>query len=111
MARTQAAPQTTGKAKRARAGARTTTDHDEIRKWVEARGGKPAKVADTDGRRGSGILRIDLNEPDESLTPIGWDEFFQIFDERELAFLHEEETSDGKRSFFNKFISRGDEGA
>jgi hypothetical protein len=99
----------TGMAKRAAAGAKTTTDHDEIRRWVEARGGKPAKVADTDGRKGSGILRIDFNEPEASLTPISWDEFFQIFDDRELAFLHEEETSDGKRSYFNKFVSRDGE--
>ncbi|WP_119300744.1 hypothetical protein [Dongia deserti] len=110
MARTQAAPQTTGKSRKAEAGARTTTDHDEIRKWVETRSGKPAKVADTDGRRGSGILRVDFGEPEESLMPIGWDEFFQIFDDRELAFLHEEETNEGKQSYFNKFISRGDEG-
>ena len=30
-----------------------TTDHDEIRKWAEDRGGKPAVVADTaDNGRG-----------------------------------------------------------
>ena len=99
----------TGRSKRAAAGATTTTDHDEIRQWVEARSGKPAKVADTDGERGSGILRIDFNEPETSLTPISWNEFFEIFDDRELAFLHEEETSDGKRSYFNKFVSRDGE--
>jgi hypothetical protein len=109
MARAHAAPQQTGKSKAAKAGATTTTDHDEIRSWVEARGGKPAKVADTNDRKGSGILRIDFGEPEESLSPIGWDEFFQIFDDRELAFLHEEETNEGQRSFFNKFISRGEE--
>jgi hypothetical protein len=109
MARARASrSEVTGMSKRAEAGATTTTDHDEIRKWVEARGGKPAKVADTDSRKGSGILRIDFGEPEQSLTPIGWDEFFGIFEDRELAFLHEEETSDGKRSFFNKFVSRGE---
>jgi hypothetical protein len=109
MARAHAAPEQTGKSKAAKAGATTTIDHDEIRKWVEARGGKPAKVADTDGKKGSGILRIDFNEPDESLQAIDWDEFFEIFEERELAFLHEEETSGGKRSYFNKFIDRGED--
>lgn len=107
MARAHAAPET-GKSRAAKAGATTTTDHDEIRKWVEARGGKPAKVADTDGRKGSGIIRIDFNEPEESLQAISWDEFFEIFEDRDLAFLHEEETSDGKRSYFNKFVSRGE---
>ncbi len=28
--------------------AKVTTDHDEIRGWVEARGGHPARVKDTD---------------------------------------------------------------
>jgi len=28
-----------------------TTDHDEIRRWVEARGGKPATVKGTGGRK------------------------------------------------------------
>jgi hypothetical protein len=107
MARAHAASET-GKSRAAKAGATTTTDHDEIRKWVEARGGKPAKVVDTDGRKGSGIIRIDFNEPEESLQAISWDEFFEIFEERDLAFLHEEETSDGKRSYFNKFVSRGE---
>jgi hypothetical protein len=96
------------KAGGAKSGAATTTDHDEIRQWVEDRGGTPAKVADTDGRKGSGILRIDFGEPDESLAPIEWDEFFQIFDDRDLAFLHEETTADGDQSYFNKFVSRGD---
>ena len=30
-----------------RSGSRTTTDHDEIRRWVEERGGKPVEVAAT----------------------------------------------------------------
>jgi hypothetical protein len=101
----QADAEVTGKKK---AGADTTTDHDQIRRWVERRGGRPAKVQATDGHRGSGILRIDFGKPEESLMPIGWEEFFQIFDDRELAFLHEEETSHGKQSYFNKFVSRGD---
>ncbi|HEY8079393.1 MAG TPA: hypothetical protein VIF62_34920, partial [Labilithrix sp.] len=51
------------------ASAKTTTNHDEIKKWVESRGGKPARVMATGrgkksaaGSRGSdpGILRIDF---------------------------------------------------
>jgi hypothetical protein len=72
---------------------------------VEARGGHPARVK---GRGPGGILRIDFGEPEESLSPIEWDEFFQIFDDRDLAFLHEETTADGDQSYFNKFVSRGD---
>jgi hypothetical protein len=47
------------------ASATTTTNHDEIRKWAEARGGRPTIVADTDDNgRSGGILRIDFKDPD-----------------------------------------------
>lgn len=86
------------------ADATTTTDHDEIRKWIEAREGRPAAVR----TRGSGgILRIDFGEPEEDLEPIEWEEFFRIFDENRLAFLHQDKTADGKTSRFNKFVERG----
>lgn len=83
--------------------AETTTDHDTIRKWAQARDGHPAKVATTgDG----GVLRIDFGEPEEALEEIGWDEFFRIFDENRLAFLYQDETGDGGTSRFNKFVER-----
>jgi hypothetical protein len=85
--------------------ATTTTDHDEIRKWVEKRGGHPAVVAETRGK-GGGLLRIDFDEPggdgDERLERIGWDEFFRIFDKNDVAFLRDEEGS----SRFNKFVTK-----
>lgn len=84
--------------------AKQTTDHDEIRSWVEERGGRPAKVKDVGGD--GGILRIDFGEPEESLEEIGWDEFFEIFEDRGLAFLHQDEVSGGKTSRFTKFVER-----
>jgi hypothetical protein len=83
--------------------AQTTTDHDRIREWAESRGGRPAMV-DTD--RPGGILRIDFGEPEENLEQISWDRFFEIFEENALAFLHQEKTSDGGTSRFNKFVAR-----
>jgi hypothetical protein len=83
--------------------ATTTTDHNAIRKWVEARNGKPAVVR-TAGK--GGILRIDFGEPEENLEPIEWDEFFQIFDDNNLAFLHQDEAAQGGKSRFNKFVER-----
>lgn len=80
-----------------------TVDHDEIRKWVEARAGRPAAVR-TRGK--GGILRIDFGEQDEELDQIEWDEFFRIFDENKLAFLHQEKVEGGKTSRFNKFVAR-----
>ena len=88
------------------ASARTTTDHDTIRRWVEAHGGHPAVVAETEDKgRGGGLLRIDYDEPggndDDRLHRIGWDEFFKIFDENDLAFLHGEGDSR-----FSKFVEK-----
>jgi hypothetical protein len=81
----------------------TTTDHQTIREWVEARGGRPARVKD---RGPGGILRIDFGEPEESLEEISWDEFFKVFDDNKLAFLHQDKTHDGKTSRFSKFVER-----
>ncbi len=82
-------------------------NHDEIRKWVEQRGGKPAVVQGTGGS-GPGLLRI--NFPgygnNKSLREISWDDFFKIFDDKKLEFLYQETTVDGKESRFFKFIRR-----
>ena len=80
-----------------------TTDHDEIRRWIEDRKGTPSRVRDSgDG----GILRIDFGDLEEALEPIDWEEFFQIFEKSDLAFLHQDKTADGKLSRFSKFVSR-----
>jgi hypothetical protein len=87
-----------------------TTDHAQIRKWVENRDGRPSIVGQTgaNGREG-GLLRIDFGEKDEQLDEVEWDEFFDIFDKNGLVFLHQDETSDGKVSRFNKFVSADDD--
>jgi hypothetical protein len=69
--------------------------------------GWQANQGEGDGRqRWRGDLRIDFAEPDEKLTPIDWDEFFETFDDRKLAFLHQDKTSDGSPSRFFKFVRR-----
>ena len=78
------------------AGAQITTDHDAIRKWAEARGGRPATVRSTHGhgprghgKGGTGIIRIEFpdapNSKHDALEEISWEEFFEKFDESELA--------------------------
>ena len=57
----------------------TTTDHNAIRRWVEARKGRPATVKATEEDGHAGILRVDFAPKDEGLEEIGWDEFFQKF--------------------------------
>src|SRR3954454_25099142 len=78
-----------------------TRDHKIIRQWAEARDGHPAVVEKTE------ILRIDFDEPEENLRRISWDEFFRIFDSRDLEFLYQDHTQDGKESRFNKFVRSG----
>ena len=82
----------------------TTTDHEEIRKWVEKQDGKPAAVARTHEKNDVGIIRIMFPDAPRSehdgLTEISWDEFFEEFDKRELALVYDE------KSLFSKVISR-----
>jgi hypothetical protein len=88
---------------------KTTTDHDEIRRWAGARGGKPVSIEGTE-RRGdqAGLLRIDFpgGASDPPLEPISWEAFFQKFDEAGLALVYQEKSADGQTSHFCKFISR-----
>lgn len=86
--------------------ARTLTDHDQIRRWAEARGGRPARVKATSGKGGQGILRFDFGEKTEELEEISWEQFFEIFESNNLALLEQDKTSDGNESRFSKFIAR-----
>ena len=66
--------------------AKTTTDHDSIRKWAKERGGHPARVRETASKKGAGgILRIDFGKPEDALERISWDGFFKTFDKREAC--------------------------
>lgn len=51
-----------------------------------------------------GILRIDFVEAEEELEEISWSEFFRIFDDNDLAFLHRGETTAGGISRIDRFI-------
>lgn len=86
----------------------TTTDHDEIRRWVTERGGVPATVRDTGGGDDAGLLRIDFPGygEDEELQEIPWEEWFTKFDEQQLAFVYADRTDDGQVSRFNRVVRR-----
>lgn len=87
--------------------AEKVTDHEEIRRWAQERGGQPAAVTDTleDGQDGA-ILRIRFQDEEDDLTPLFWDRFFEIFEKNGLAALLQDETSDGSTSRFVKFVNR-----
>ena len=86
---------------------KTTTNHDEIRKWAEARSGRPAVVGRT-VKNGSGVLRIDFPgySGEQTLKEISWEQFFEIFEKSNLAFIYQDKTASGKVSRFGKFVER-----
>ena len=83
--------------------AQTTQDHEQIKRWAESRGGVPTYVKGT-----SGLLRIDFvkgkgshgHEP--NLEQVEWDEWFKVFDDRELVFLYDPDND----SRFFKLVSK-----
>jgi hypothetical protein len=84
--------------------AKTTTDHETIRRWAENKGGTPAAVRRTHQGDDVGIIRIMFpNAPQsehDELVEISWDEFFEEFGKRDLALLYDE------KSMFNKIVGR-----
>ncbi len=99
---------TSGASGRSAASSNTTTDHDQIRRWAEERGGQPASVIGTGGENDTGLLRIDFPgfSGEGKLEPISWEDFFDKFDEQSLALLYQEQTAAGEPSNFNKLVSR-----
>lgn len=87
----------------------TTTDHDVIRAWAQARGAVPAAIGETGDQPehapDAGLLRFEFRDPAE-LDEVDWEPFFRTFDDRGLAFVYQEKTSDGEISRFNKFVRR-----
>jgi hypothetical protein len=86
----------------------TTTDHATIRRFVEERGGRPARVRGTGDAENAGLLRIDFpgRGKAQELEPISWDEFFEKFEQEKLAFVYQERTRAGRESRFSKLVAR-----
>jgi len=88
-------------------GAKTTTSHETIKRWVEKRGAHPATVKGTTSDT-TGVLRIDFPgySGKDTLKEVSWDDFFKKFDREKLAFLYQEKTASGRTSRFCKLIDR-----
>jgi len=86
----------------------TTTDHEEIKSWVEEHDGTPALVRGTEAEDGSGVLRIDFpgGAGEDRLEHVSWDDWFRTFDDRDLAFLYQSKKASGEDSTFFKLVSR-----
>ncbi len=85
-----------------------TTDHEEIRRWAEARDGTPATVRGTGDESDPGILRIDFpgGAGEDALEHVDWDEWFAKFDSQRLAAILQERKADGEPSTFIQLVSR-----
>ena len=90
------------------ASSKVTTDHDEIRRWAEARSAAPSTVTRTRSSKDIGIIRLDFPgfSGEGALEPITWDEFFTKFDDEGLAFVYQDKTAAGRTSSFNRFVKR-----
>jgi hypothetical protein len=86
----------------------TTTDHDEIRSWVEEHDGKPAAVRDTGSDHSAGVLRIDFpgGAGEDRLEHISVDEWFATFEDSDLAFLYQAKKASGEDSTFFTLVRR-----
>jgi hypothetical protein len=89
----------------------TTKDLKEIRKWAEAREGKPVIVKGTESKEGGGVLRIDFPgySGEDKFEEVSWEDWYAIFKDRDLTFLYQDKTRDGKESRFFKLIREGED--
>lgn len=90
-----------------------TTEHALVRKLIEDREGYPAHLENSEGQGDSGLLQVGLTDGDEGdeggedLKELSWTQFFEEFEEKDLAFAYreggEEDPSD-----FTYLRKRGD---
>jgi len=87
---------------------KTTTNHEEIRRWVEEHDGSPASVRGTENGDDAGVLRIDFpgGAGEDQLEHIDWDTWFDKFEDQGLALLYQEEKASGEDSTFAKLVKR-----
>ncbi|HWK11318.1 MAG TPA: hypothetical protein VNR64_14755, partial [Vicinamibacterales bacterium] len=62
----------------------------------------------TGGKSDTGMIRLDFPgfSGEGKLQPISWDQWFDSFDENNLALLVQDTRAGGGRSNFNKLVAR-----
>jgi len=85
-----------------------TTDHDEIRHWVETIGGRPVQVrlAASDGPVGVPALDVPGRRTSGGAEPVAWDDWFAAFDRAGLALLYEPTPGPGAPGPYGKLVPR-----
>ena len=85
-----------------------TTDHEKIREWIEDRGGRPASVkglVEENGVEAPEMLHISFGAPDPNMEELAWEEFFERFEDANLALTYEEKAEKGEAPNF-EFVDR-----
>ena len=72
-----------------------TIDHKEIREWIEEQNGMPAVLTETsedeeDGVESADMLHISFDPNDPNMVEMEWDEFFERFDNDNLALVYDD---------------------
>lgn len=86
---------------------RATSDHETIRQWVAERGGAPAMVRRV-GQPAEGALLINFpnDGSDGPVIDISWADFFQRFEDRNLAFVYRESLPDAEDAHYYQLVDR-----
>lgn len=93
---------------------KVTWNHNEIRKWVEKHGGKPAVFDDPSAGADKLGIRIDFKSRENfkfmhdavEVKEISWKKFFEIFDKRKLAFIYKDKDEPRDITMAYKLIPR-----
>ncbi len=83
-----------------------TRSPDVVKAWADARRAVPATVARRDGDRPR-TLRFDFpsNGSSRRLEAIDWDSWLQVFKDRDLVFIYQQQKRDGSESNFFRLDS------
>ena len=87
-----------------------TTDHDEIRNWIEAHNGLPAIKEKRDNFRG--VIDIVFTDQNAEYEIISWDEFFDTFDSLNMEFHYDpnDQEVNQAKAFSYSFVTQGSQG-
>lgn len=83
-----------------------TTDYDEIRQWADQHNGEPAITAEEGNRPGKLKFLFPEEHPHERVKSLGWQEFFEDFEEQNLALAFD---SPDSRAY--EFVDRNEASA
>lgn len=87
----------------ARAPTRATTDHREIRRWMESLGASPAVIEP--GATADIWIELPGSRADGT-RDVSWSEFFERFEQGKLALVYQERSARGRKSGFHRLVKR-----